>query len=151
MSAPALPRLTASHVLEYPYRRSVGPLMGRFFGALREGRILGARASDGRVLVPPPEYDPQTAARLDDLVELAPVGVVESWAWVSSPRPTHPLDRPFAFALVRLDGASNAWLHAVDAGEAARMTTGMRVQARFREERVGGIRDLACFVPVPAT
>lgn len=147
MSASSLPRLSQPHVLEYPYRRSVGPVMGRFFGALRQRRILGARASDGRVLVPPPEYDPTTGAALDELVEVAPAGVVESWAWVSSPRPMHPLDRPFAFALVRLDGASNAWLHAVDAGDASRMRTGMRVRARFRDEPGGGIRDLACFEP----
>ena len=33
----------APHILEYPYRRSVGPVMGRFFGALKEGRIEGVR------------------------------------------------------------------------------------------------------------
>ena len=43
-------------------------------------------------------------------------GVVTSWAWVSQPRPNHPLQRPFAWALIRLDGADTAMLHVVDAG-----------------------------------
>ena len=51
-------RLTAAHVLEYPYRRSVGPVMGAFFTGLREQQLVGVRTRDGRVLVPPVEYDP---------------------------------------------------------------------------------------------
>jgi uncharacterized OB-fold protein len=38
-------------------------------------------------------------------------------------------------------------LHAVDAGGAAAMRTGMRVRPRWATERVGSIRDIACFEP----
>jgi hypothetical protein len=37
-------------------------------------------------------------------------------------------------------------LHAVDAGDPARIASGARVRARFAAERVGHIRDLECFV-----
>jgi len=137
----------AQHVLEYPYRRSVGPVMGRFFGALKEGRIEGVRTKSGRVLVPPHEYDPETGEAVGDFVEVGRAGVVTTWAWVAKPRPKHPLDRPFAWALVHLDGADTALLHVVDAGSPERMKTGMRVRARFRDERVGEIHDIACFEP----
>ena len=53
--------LTAPLVIEYPFSRTTGPVIGAFFTALREGFIVGSRASDGRVLVPPAEYDPVTA------------------------------------------------------------------------------------------
>jgi uncharacterized OB-fold protein len=126
--------------------------MGRFFGGLKSGVILGVRSSDGRVLVPPPEYDPRTAQPLGrdvaDFVALAPTGVVESFTWIASPRRAHPLQRPFAWALVRLDGADSALLHAVDAGDPSRVRTGLRVRARFRAERVGEMRDIECFEPV---
>lgn len=140
-------RLSATHVLEYPYRRSVGPVMGRFFTGLRDRRIEGVRTGDGSVVVPPLEYDPATGAAVGDFVEVGPGGVVTTWAWVTTPRPKHPLDRPFAWALIKLDGADTAMLHAVDAGSAEKMKTGMRVKPRWREERVGEIRDLACFEP----
>ena len=139
--------LSATHVLEYPYRRSVGPVLGRFFTALRERRIEGVRTGAGRVLVPPSEYDPETGDALDQFVEVGPAGEVTTWCWVEQPRPNQPLAQPFAWALIRLDGADASLLHAVAAGDAARMHTGMRVRPRWREETVGEIRDIVCFEP----
>jgi hypothetical protein len=72
---------------------------------------------------------------------------VVSWSWLPSPLAGQPLDRPFGWALIRLDGADTALLHAVDAGSAAAMRTGMRVRPRWADERVGSIRDIACFEP----
>ena len=138
--------LVAPNILEYPYTRTVGPVLGRFMTGLREGRIEGVRASDGRVLVPPAEYDPVTSEPLDEFVEVGQAGVVTTWAWVSEPRANQPLDRPFAWALIRLDGADTGLLHAVDAGDEARMATGMRVRVQWRAERAGEIQDIACFV-----
>ena len=69
----------AEHVLAYDYRRSVGPVLGRFFTALRDrAQILGTRAPGGRVLVPPVEYDPETGDGLgvDEMVEVGPGGSV---------------------------------------------------------------------------
>jgi uncharacterized protein len=142
--------LSAPHRLEFPYRRSVGAVLSRFLTGLADGRIEGVRARDGRVLVPPQEYDPVTAEALDEWVAVGPGGVVVAWAWIAQPLPKQPLNRPFAWALVRLDGADTALLHAVDAGSEERMRTGMRVTARWRPERAGEIRDIECFVPEPA-
>lgn len=139
--------LTAHYVLEYAYRRSVGPVLGQFFAGLRDGHILGARTRAGRVLVPPTEYDPETGEPVGDLVEVGQAGAVTTWTWVDAPRPQHPLGRPFAWALIRLDGADAAMLHAVDAGSAGEMKTGMRVRARWRDSRTGEMADLACFEP----
>ena len=96
---------TASHTVEFPYTRSVGPIIGAFLDGLQAGRILGSRAG-GRTLCPALEYDPNTGAAAEpDLVEVGPEGEITSWTWVADPQHTHPLDRPFAFALIKLDGA----------------------------------------------
>ena len=139
--------LSAPLVLEYPFRRTAGTVQGAFLAGLRDGRVLGLKAIDGRVICPPAEYDPVTSDELTELVELAPRGTVTTWSWEPAPRAEQPLDRPFAWALVRLDGADTALLHAVDAGKPENMTTGMRVQVRWADERVGVIGDIACFVP----
>jgi uncharacterized protein len=139
--------LSAAHRLEFPYRRSVGPVLGRFLAGLRDGRIEGVRAQDGRVIVPPQEHDPATAEPLTEWVPIGPGGVVVTWAWIAEPLRNQPLDRPFAWALVRLDGADTPMLHAVDAGVEDAMRTGMRVRVRWRAERVGDIRDIECFAP----
>ncbi|HUC37502.1 MAG TPA: OB-fold domain-containing protein [Acidimicrobiales bacterium] len=140
--------LRAPHVLEYEYKRSVGPVIGAFMTGLRDGRILGV-VSAGKVVVPPTEYDPVTAEDTGELVEVGPGGEVTTWSWASSPLEGQPLERPFAWALVRLDGATTSMLHAVDAGSPDAMSSGMRVTARFRPpaERQGHIRDIECFVP----
>jgi len=138
--------LSAQHVLEYPYKRSVGPVIGRFLGALKEGRIEGVRAADGRVLVPAAEYDPDTGeAVTEEFVEVGPGGEVVTWTWVGEPRPKHPLDRPFAWALIKLDGADTAMLHVVDAGEESAMRTGLRVRPRWSESPKGHILDIEAF------
>jgi hypothetical protein len=121
--------------------------MGSFLTALRDGRIVGSKTKAGRVLVPPSEYDPETGASLDDEVAVADAGVVTTWSWVTAPRPAHPLPRPFAWALVKLDGADTPMLHAVDVASMAAMKTGMRVKARWNPARTGSIRDIVCFEP----
>ena len=143
--------LRSPHRLEYTYKRSLGDVLGRFFTSLRDGKLEGVKTAEGRVLVPPAEYDPNTgASTTGEWVEVGPGGTVESWTWISQPRKKHPLDHPFAFALVKLDGADTALLHAVDAGVEAAMKTGMRVKAKYADAPQGGILDLACFVPEDA-
>jgi uncharacterized OB-fold protein len=140
--------LTANHHLEYAYRRSVGPVLGRFFAELRERRLVGIRTRAGKVLVPPSEYDPATGeSTSEDFVPVGPAGRVTSWTWVPSPRTKQPLPHPFAYALIQLDGADTPMLHAVDAGSESRMKSGMRVRPRWRAETVGELKDLACFEP----
>jgi uncharacterized OB-fold protein len=139
---------TVTSTLEFPYRRSLGPVMGAFMTALADHRILGARLKSGEVLVPPLEHDPFSGAAMEgDLLEVGPGGEVMTWAWVSTPTPRHPLDRPFAFALIKLDGASTSLVHAVDAGTADAMRTGMRVVPRWKAEPACAITDIEAFVP----
>jgi uncharacterized OB-fold protein len=61
---------------------------------------------------------------------------------VDEPTAKHPVQRAFAFALVKPDGADTALVSLVDAGSIDAMSTGMRVQARFTSEPHGLITDL---------
>lgn len=139
--------LKAPLVVEFPFTRSLGPVQSAFLTGLREQVVLGVRTADGRTLVPPVEYDPVTADELRDLVQVAPTGTVTTWAWNHAPRRGQPLDTPFAWVLVRLDGADTALLHALDAPGPDAVRTGMRVRVRWAAERSGAITDIACFEP----
>lgn len=143
--------LSAPLEVGFGYTRSLGPVLSRFVTALAERRVLGVRGSDGRVHVPPAEYDPVTAEPLSDFVEVGTEGVVVSWSWAAQPLAGQPLARPFGWALVRLDGADTAMVHAVDAGSPDRMRTGMRVRVRWSSPRGNGIRDIECFEPLEGT
>ena len=137
--------LRGPHVLEYPFKRSLGPVLSRFFTSLRDRRFEGIRTRDGRVLVPPQEYDPETGETLDEWVPVGPGGEVVSWSWVGRPRTKQPLDHPFAYALIKLDGADAPLLHAVDAGSEEKLSKGTRVVPRWADEPKGGINDVVCF------
>ncbi|GAA3999551.1 OB-fold domain-containing protein [Streptomyces sp. NBC_01352] len=139
--------LTAPLVVEFPFTRSLGPVQSAFLTGLRERVVLGVKTGDGRTLVPPVEYDPVTAEEIRDLVEVAPTGTVTTWAWNHAPRRGQPLSAPFAWVLVRLDGADTALLHALDAPGPDAVHTGMRVRIRWADERTGAITDIACFEP----
>lgn len=133
--------------LEFPYRRSVGPVIGEFLTGLRDGHVLGARTATGRVIVPALEYDPDTSEPIEALVPVADHGTVSAFVWITEPKRHQPLDRPFAFAHIRLEGADTDLFHVVDAGTEDKMFNGMTVVARWKEEREGLITDIEAFVP----
>ena len=138
--------LHAQMHVEFPYTRSLGPVLSRFMTGLASGQVIGGVLSDGRVAVPPPEYDPTTFAPVTEFRGVGSTGDVITWSWVSEPLAGQPLDSPFAWALIRLDGADTPLLHAVAVDSADAMSTGMRVRVQWAAERVGAITDIACFV-----
>jgi uncharacterized OB-fold protein len=133
--------------VEFDYTRSLGPVLSRFMSGLKRREVLGGVLSDGRVVVPPPEYDPVTHAPIVEFRRVADEGVIQSWTWVPEPVMDQPLDRPFAFAHVLLDGADAPLLHAVAVDSPDAIRTGMRVRVRWAEETTGTIRDIAWFEP----
>jgi hypothetical protein len=135
--------------LGYTYTRSTGPVVGRFLTELKNRRIVGTRGDDGRVYVPPMEYDPVTASALTEFVPVSDCGEIASWCWVSEPRDSHPFDEPFAWALVKLDGADVPMLHAVQCA-VEKLHTGLRVRVRWTQEPRGFITDIVCFEPEDA-
>jgi uncharacterized protein len=143
---PAAP-LSAPLDISFDYTRSLGPVLSQFMTGLAQRTILGSRSADGRVYVPPAEYDPVTFSPPAGLVPVGPAGTVLTWSWQPEPREGQPLDRPFAWALIKLDGADTAMLHAVDAGSAGQMSSGLRVQPRWKANPAGRITDIECFEP----
>ncbi|MRI33874.1 DNA-binding protein [Endozoicomonas sp. OPT23] len=138
--------LSQSYALGYTYTRSTGPVVGRFLSGLRDRKLVGNKGSDGKVYVPPMEYDPKTAEELTSFVDVAETGTVKTWSWVTEPHEKHLLDKPFAFALIQLDGSDVPMMHMVDAPRES-IKSGMRVQVRWADKTEGLITDIACFEP----
>ncbi len=141
-------RLSAPLVLEYPFTRTTGPVIGAFLTGLREKIVLGIKRKDGTVLVPPTEYDPETSEALTDMVEVAQTGEVVTWTWVQEPRDQSPWDSPHALAMIKLDQADTPLLHAVLVDNPESLKTGTRVRIKWREETEGHIKDIEGFLPI---
>jgi uncharacterized OB-fold protein len=137
--------------MEFPYKHSTGETIGRFLAGLKEqGRIWGQRVAGQGVVVPPVGYSEVDASAGGEWVEVKPTGVVTAVAKVHKAIDAlHPHPAPFAFVLVKLDGADTALAHVATEG-LDRLKVGARVEAVWKPEaeRVGSIRDIAGFRPV---
>ena len=135
-------------LFSFDYKRTTGPVVGRFLGGLGQKRVWGMRLSDGRVCVPPTGYDPATGKALSDWVEVGAQGSLQSWTWIDEPLPTHPSSEPFGWALVKLDGADTSLLHALKADRPQELQRNTRVRIVWRNEPTGTINDILHFEPV---
>ena len=84
----------------------------------------------------------------NSVVEVGPAGEITTWAWVTQPHAKHPLSDPFAWALIKLDGADTPMLGAIAAASIDAVHTGLRVTPVWADEREGHINDLTHWVPV---
>ena len=137
--------LRAPFELAYNYKRSSGPLMSKFFDALADQKILGTKSSTGKVYAPAAEFDPETHESLSDLVEVGPGGVIESFSWIEEPKHHHLIKNPFAFALIRLDGADTSLLHMVTECDEVDLKIGSRVTANWSATIENRITDIKFF------
>ncbi len=140
--------LRAQQVMEFPYKHSTGETVGRFLAGLKEQKkIWGQRAAGQGVVVPPLGYSEIDGSDAGDWVEVADTGVITACAIVHEPiERLHPFAEPFAFVLVKLDGADTALAHVVKEN-LDRVKVGARVRALWMDDgqRIGSIRDIAHF------
>ena len=137
--------LRAPFELAYNYKRSSGPVMSKFFEALGKQKILGTKSNAGKVFSPAAEFDPETNEPLKEMVEVGPGGVVESFSWIENPQHHHLIKEPFAFALIKLDGADTSMLHMVTQCNETDLSIGSRVKANWSEIQEQRITDIKFF------
>ena len=137
--------LRAPFELAYNYKRSSGPVMSEFFEALGQQKILGTKSSAGKVFSPAAEFDPETNEPLKEMIEVGPGGVVESFSWIEDPKHHHLIKEPFAFALIKLDGADTSMLHMVTQCNEVDLRIGSRVKANWSEIQEQRITDIKFF------
>ncbi len=141
--------LTRKGQIAMPYAWSVGEVGSRFLVGLRdEKRILGNRCDKcGATYVPPRKNCGVCFHDLPDdgWREVGPEGVVTSCTVVREDSPLAPAKAPFAYVIVKLDGADVGFMHVVR-DNLEKLAVGVRVAARFREAREGSILDIDSFV-----
>src|SRR6185436_5583645 len=118
LSSEPIAPLHEERLSEFPYKHSTGETIGRFLAGLKEQKkIWGQRVSGQGVVVPPLGYSETDGSEGGEWVEVGSSGVVTAVAVVHQPiERLHPFTTPFAFVLVRLDGADTALAHVVQDG-----------------------------------
>lgn len=140
--------LEADTTLDFPYKHSTGETIGRFLAGLKEQKaIWGQRVAGLGVTVPPLGYSERDGSAGGEWVAVKSTGTVTAVAMVHEPiAGLHPAEKPFAFVLVKLDGADTALPHVVTE-RPGDVEVGARVEAVWAPDdvRVGSLRDIASF------
>jgi hypothetical protein len=135
-------------------RYTAGVAGERFFRAIKdEGRFLAAVCVECDITYMPPRlYCEECFARLDEWIEVEPVGHVHTFTVVHQDLDEQPLPEPRILAFVALDETDGGLVHDLDEVDPEDVYLGMPVEPVLKEEgeREGGIRDIKYFRPVMA-
>jgi len=136
--------------IKVPYSWQAGETASYFLTRFRdEQKIVGKKCPNcGKVLVPPRKNCPFCFVQTDQWVELSGEGEVETFTIVHRGTRIQPMKTPFAYAVIRLDGADTGFVHLLGEVEMDRIEEGMRVKPVFAKERKGSPMDIAYFKPV---
>jgi hypothetical protein len=138
--------LTQKGQIAVPYTWWVGATGSRFLAAIRDDqKILGNRCETCKtVYVPPRKNCGRCFTDISEWVELKSEGEVVSFTVVRYKFKLHPFDSPFAYALIKLDGADVNFMHVIKEN-LDKLKKGVRVKAKFKNDRKGHILDIECF------
>ncbi len=144
--------------LEYGW--DTGAAIGRFLDGLREGKIYGVRCRTcGRVVTPPRAFCELDFKPIDEWVELADTGTVNTFSICYVTWDMKPLRAPQIPAVIEIDGTSPrvGFLHLIGgvrgtSADAIRgqIAVGTRVRAVWKKpkDREGAITDIVHFAPI---
>ncbi len=133
-----------------PNTYSAGAVGSRFLIELRDKkRIMGTRCpACNRVYVPARSICKDCFGQLDEWVEVSDRGTVLTYAVAHEAKPIQPMATPIVYGIIQLDGADTGFVHMLGEVDPDQLRVGMKVQAVFKEERVGNILDIKYFKPL---
>jgi hypothetical protein len=85
---------------------------------------------------------------MDEWVKVSNDGTLMSYTMVYQSEPSYPVKTPFAYGIIKLDGADTGITHIIGEVSPNDLKIGMRVQAIIKDERVGSILDIKYFKPI---
>lgn len=136
--------------INVPYHWWAGETATRFFAAIRDERkIMGTKCSQcGKVFLPPRKTCIHCFTRNEEWVALSSEGELVSFTVARRQLAALPKKTPVIYGLIKLDGADTALLHMLGEVDPSKVKIGMRVAAKFSDERKGSIMDIDYFKPV---
>lgn len=112
-------------------------------------KIVGTKCSKcGKVYVPPRLHCPDCFIKMDKWVDLSGKGTLESFTIVRYKESYHLKDVPYAYGLIKMDGADTGIVHMLGEVDLNKIKVGMRVEPVYKEQREGSFLDIDYFKPI---
>ena len=142
--------LVAERDFDSIFSYTAGTIRSRFLTGIRDNKkIVGTRCTEcNKVWVPARSTCVRCFASLSDFEEVSDIGEVVSFSVIYRSQPFYPARPPFAYGVIKLEGADSSLVHLIGGVEPANIETGMKVKAVFKEDRIGSILDIEYFEPV---
>ena len=137
--------------IKVPYTWSAGEVGTSYLEALRdEKKFLGTRCPEcGIVYHIPRMHCPDCFAGCERYIELGSEGEIVTYTVARRHLPLlSPLEPPFGYGVIKLDGADTGFVHLLYEFEDGELKAGARVEAVFADEREGSMLDVKYFRPV---
>lgn len=139
------------------YRVKLGRAWSRFMRGLRDKQLWGTKCPEcRRVYVPAQDYCEACYVKIDEWVQLDPVGTLNTATIVYQGFVGGPT-APYAVGAIAIDGTDSLFMHFIggvdlsdpDAAR-ARLRRGLRLRAVWADERTAAITDIRHFEPIEA-
>ena len=137
--------------IKVPYSWSAGEVGTSYLESLRDKKkFLGTRCPECNIVYHVPRmHCPDCFTECERYVELGSEGDLVTYTIARKHHPQlSPLDAPFGYGVIRLDGADTGFVHLLAEFEEGDLKAGARVEAVFADERVGSVLDVRYFRPV---
>ena len=83
--------------------------------------------------------------KMEEWVEVGNEGTVKGFTVITHSTSVMPLDPPFAYALITLDGSTTDIVHIIKEADPKMLKEGMRVKAVFKEKPRKRVTDIEYF------
>lgn len=142
--------LVAERNFDSVFSYTAGVTRSKFLTELRDNRkIVGTKCPNcDMVWVPARSTCMKCFTSLKDFVEVDNTGRVTTYTIINVSQTIYPNTPPFVIGIVQLDGADTGLVHFIGEVNPKDMKIGMKVEAVFKENRIGSILDIQYFKPV---
>jgi len=133
--------------IKVTYKHTAGAYVEKFITEIgKNNKIFGVKCPKcKKVYVPPKMICFSCFEKMEEWVEVGNQGTVKGFTVITHSTPVLPLEPPFAYGIITLDGADTDFVHIIKESDPANLQEGMRVEAVFKEKPRKRILDIEYF------
>ena len=136
--------------IKVPYKHTAGAYVEKFITEIgKNNKIYGVKCPKcNKVNVPPKMICVECFEKMEEWVEIGNQGIVKGFTVITHSTPVMPFEPPFAYGIIRLDGADTDLVHIIKESDTDKLKIGIKVKAVFKENPRKSILDIEYFEPI---
>ncbi|MFX0031547.1 MAG: Zn-ribbon domain-containing OB-fold protein [Candidatus Hodarchaeota archaeon] len=136
--------------IKVPYKHTAGAYVEKFITDIgKNQKIMGVKCPKcKKVFIPPKMICFECFEKMVEWVEVGNIGTITGFTIITHSTPVLPLEPPFAYARIRLEGADTDFVHLIKESDPNKLKVGMKVEAVFKEKPRKRILDIEYFKPI---